>query len=172
MMEMKFLELFPISSSWDNHFKSKYSLERFDTDWIISDRLHRAQSFHKLLAKHKGSFMFIYLWSVPCPYHVKEMPAFIQLMEDYAHKNIDFIPIAISVGSEQWKWRENKYFGDSNHESYQIDSLSIQKIKRRFIPKFLLFDPDGNLLHGNAPRANSDEVRPFLDGYLINENRR
>ncbi|CAN0034691.1 unnamed protein product, partial [Chrysoparadoxa australica] len=165
----RILQNVSLDSTWTAYFKSNYSLEVFNTDWIITDRFYKAQSFNNLLTKHSGSFIFLYLWSVPCPYHLKVMPVFIRLMEEYTDENIVFIPIAISPGKEEWKWRDNKYFGASNVESYQIDSLDIQKIKRRFIPRFLLFGPDGNLLHGNAPRANSDEVRPFLDGYLKKE---
>ncbi len=158
-----------LDSTWEAYFKTYFSLESFNTDWIVSDRFYRSQSFRNVLANHSGSYVFLYQWSVPCPYHLKVMPLFIELMQEYANENIAFIPIAISPGREQWKWRDSKYFGESNHESYQVDSLDLQKIKRRFIPRFLLFGPDGNLLHGNAPRANSDEVRPFLDGYLKKE---
>jgi hypothetical protein len=35
------------------------------------------------------------------------------------------------------------------------------------IPRFLLLDPDGNIVSGNAPRPSSPKLRELLDKTLI-----
>ncbi|MEQ6120186.1 TlpA disulfide reductase family protein [Reichenbachiella sp. MALMAid0571] len=160
-----------INRNWSNYLYSKYNLDQsFNTHWLISDNLNRTYNFESLLLENKGNLIYIDLWASWCLKSIKEMPALDNLIEDYATRKVVSIHISVDTDKEKWKWAENKYLRFNQLNSYKLDSLDLPILQKTFnvdfIPRYLLFDQKGNLIHGNAPKPSSEELRILLDSYL------
>ena len=117
------------------------------------------------LANFKGNLVYVDVWATWCGPCIAEIPSLQQLETDYHDKNITFMSISVDKDQEAWKnmvaekelggvqlWADS---GDVS-ENYAIMS----------IPRFMLFDAEGNVISTNAPRPSSDEIRELLEANL------
>jgi thiol-disulfide isomerase/thioredoxin/predicted ester cyclase len=114
------------------------------------------------LANFKGNLVYVDVWATWCGPCIAEIPSLQQLETDYHDKNITFMSISVDKDQEAWKnmvvekelggvqlWADSRDVS----ENYAIMS----------IPRFLLFDAEGNVISTNAPRPSSEEIRELLD---------
>ena len=117
------------------------------------------------LANFKGNLVYVDVWATWCGPCIAEIPSLQQLETDYHDKNITFMSISVDKDQEAWKnmvtekelggvqlWANNRDVS----ENYAIMS----------IPRFMLFDAEGNVISTNAPRPSSDDIRGILDANL------
>lgn len=101
-------------------------------------------------------------WCVPC---VKEIPALKELEKEYANKNIKFVSISIDSKVEAWHKALRMY--DLHGYQFQDQVNQISKILNiQGIPRFLFYDPKGNLLSIDAPRPSSPDIRTMINKHL------
>jgi len=108
----------------------------------------------------KGKFVYIDVWATWCQPCVKEIPALKDLEKEYRGKNIAFVSISTDQKKDYDKWKAmvkekgmegiQLYFGDDMDfmQSYNITS----------IPRFILIDPNGNIVEANAPRPSETDI--------------
>ena len=117
------------------------------------------------LASFKGNLVYVDVWATWCGPCIAEIPALQQLETDYHDKNITFMSISVDKDQEAWEnmvaekelggvqlWADSRFIS----ENYVIMS----------IPRFMLFDSEGNVISTNAPRPSSDEIRELLEANL------
>lgn len=116
----------------------------------------------------KGKYVFIDMWATWCIPCIGEFPALKELEKLYHAKNIEFVSISIDKPSKYKAWKtmvtEMKLTGIQlivPQNSSIMSDYSIQAI-----PRFIIIDPQGNLVNINAPRPSSNEIRPLLDKLL------
>ncbi|WP_405291780.1 TlpA family protein disulfide reductase [Algibacter sp. Ld11] len=119
----------------------------------------------------KGKYVFIDVWATwcgPCKY---EIPYLEKLEKEYHNKNVAFISLSVDRKNAYDAWKEmikNKNMGGIQLlADHDFKSKFIQDYKIRAIPRFILIDPQGNIISANAPKPSSAEIRPLLDE-LIN----
>lgn len=107
----------------------------------------------------KGKFVYIDVWATWCQPCLAEIPDLKALEEEYRNKNIYFVSISTDKKADHGKWKDmvkskdlkgvQLYFGEelSFMEGYRISS----------IPRFILIDPQGNIVESNAPRPSEKE---------------
>ena len=127
-----------------------------------------AKGGKKSLDSFKGKYVYIDVWATWCGPCIREIPSLKKLEKDYHNKNIVFVSISTdepnkSGGSwekanEKWKnFVKQRQLGGvqlwsgedfSFQQAYQINS----------IPRFILVDPNGNIVDANAPRPSDPRL--------------
>jgi thiol-disulfide isomerase/thioredoxin len=126
----------------------------------------------KSLESYKGKYVYIDVWATWCGPCIQQIPYLKTLEKEYHRKNIAFISISTdesrrSGGSweaAEKKWRnfvrtkqltgtqlwagKDAYF----QQAYQINS----------IPRFILIDPQGNIVDANAPRPSDPRLKEMF----------
>lgn len=122
------------------------------------------------LSDLKGKYVYMDIWATWCGPCIKEIPSLKKVEHQFEGKNIEFVSISVDDGRgykgdkaaayEGWK----KMIADKDLGGTQLladegfRSQFIQDYKINGIPRFILVDPQGNIVNGDAPRPSSPEL--------------
>lgn len=118
------------------------------------------------LADLKGKYVYIDVWATWCGPCLREIPSLKEVEKDYS-KNVQFVSISIDEPKDYDKWKamvsEKELVGiqlmaDNNWKSKFVEDYAILGI-----PRFILLDPDGNIVSADAPRPSDPELRKTFD---------
>jgi thioredoxin-related protein len=94
----------------------------------------------------------------------------ILLEKEYKEKNIAFISMALNDNKEKWSSYISKNLDEFGNENYFITNTKSSKIIENWniqsIPRYILFDKNGEVLYIDAPRPNTKEVRMLFNKLL------
>lgn len=122
------------------------------------------------LEDFKGKYVYIDVWATWCGPCRAEIPSLKKTEERYHDKNIVFVSISIDVDKDHEKWKNFvsekqlggvQLFADKNWYSDFMTSYGVTSI-----PRFILIDPSGKVVKGNAPRPSSPQLKEELDKLL------
>ncbi|MFP9113980.1 TlpA family protein disulfide reductase [Flavobacterium sp. RHBU_3] len=122
------------------------------------------------LASLKGKYVYIDLWATWCGPCRQEIP-YLQKLEEHFHgKNIAFVSISIDAVKDHDKWK--KFVTDKNLGGIQL--MADKEWKSDFpqaygvdsIPRFILIDPNGNVVETNAKRPSEPKLTEQLEALL------
>jgi peroxiredoxin len=125
------------------------------------------------LTDFAGKYVFIDYWATWCGPCKAEIPAYKQLIEDYKDKNIVFISISVDKDKAAWEKMVKEGIPDMNDKTKMIqmtwmqlhDAVKYNKIWLvKFIPTFVLIDPQGKIVNSRAERPSNPELRNVLNG--------
>ena len=122
------------------------------------------------LADLKGKYVYIDLWATWCGPCRAEIPFLQKAEQKYHGKNIEFVSISIDKLKDHEKWK--KFVADKNLGGVQLfadkdwESEFVVKYGVTGIPRFILIDPNGNVVSADAPRPSSPELEAKLDTLL------
>ncbi|WP_227740340.1 TlpA disulfide reductase family protein [Salegentibacter sp. BLCTC] len=114
-----------------------------------------------------GQYIYIDMWATwcgPCKY---EIPFLLELEEEYKDKDIKFVSISIDARKDEDKWRKmiedkgltgTQLLADNEYQSQFVQDYYIQGI-----PRFIILDPEGNIVDYDAPRPSEPRLREVLD---------
>ncbi|MGB1042815.1 MAG: TlpA family protein disulfide reductase [Tenacibaculum sp.] len=96
---------------------------------------------------------------IPC---TKEIPFLEKVEKQYHDKNIVFISLSIDKQKDKGKWKE--MIADKNMKGIQL--LADNDFKSDFIkdyiittiPRFILLDPEGNIISSDAYRPSNPKL--------------
>ncbi|RXJ51311.1 TlpA family protein disulfide reductase [Gelidibacter gilvus] len=132
------------------------------------------------LSDLKGKYVYVDVWATWCGPCIAEIPSLKELDAKYADKNIQFVSISIddamrsgggdlAVAKNKWRTmveEENligmQLFSDENWQSKFVKDYKINGI-----PRFILIDPNGNVVDANAPRPSSKKLVELFDSLSI-----
>ncbi len=118
----------------------------------------------------KGKYVYIDIWATWCGPCKAEIPYLKKLEEAYHDKNIAFVSISVDKEKDRKKWQnmveERSLGGIQLFANLSFKSDFVKKYEVKSIPRFILIDPDGNIVDANAPRPS---YRSTLDELLQNE---
>jgi thiol-disulfide isomerase/thioredoxin len=118
------------------------------------------------LASFKGSLVYVDVWATWCGPCKAEIPSLQKLEADYHGKDITFMSVSVDTDKEAWE----KMVAEKELGGVQLWADGWSKITKDYaifgIPRFLLFDAEGNVISTNAPRPSSDDIRELLDTNL------
>ena len=114
----------------------------------------------------KGKYVYIDVgatWCGPCK---AEIPFLKEVEEKYHDKNIAFVSISVDQAKDHDKWKkmivEKELGGIQLMADNDFKSQFIKDYFIKGIPKFILLDPNGNIIDSNAPRpSNKDLIEVF-----------
>ncbi len=117
----------------------------------------------------KGKYVYIDVWATWCGPCKQQIPFLKQVEEKYHGKNIEFVSISTDRKNKYETWRKmikdkkmggiQLFAGDDNSFSiaYQITG----------IPRFILVDPNGNIVDANAPRPSEPRLIALFDSLKL-----
>lgn len=114
------------------------------------------------LSDFRGKYVYIDIWATWCGPCLKEVPFLKEIEKKYQDKNIEFISISIDTKKQEDAWRKmvtNKelagvqLLADDDWNSSIVKGYQIIAI-----PRFILIDPQGNIVSSQAPRPSSPEL--------------
>lgn len=127
------------------------------------------------LSDLRGKYTYIDVWATWCGPCKAEIPSLKKLEKEYHDKNIQFVSLSVDDGrgyrgstkeesaklaKEGWK----KMIAEKELGGIQLlapkgwQSQFIQDYKINGIPRFILLDPDGNIVNPDAPRPSSPRI--------------
>jgi thiol-disulfide isomerase/thioredoxin len=122
------------------------------------------------LEDFKGKYVYIDVWATWCGPCRQEIPFLKKTEEKYHGKNIVFLSMSIDKLKDVEKWRtmvkEKELGGVQVFADNDWNSKFVQDYKITGIPRFILVDPNGNIVKADAPRPSSAELPTLLDSLL------
>ena len=118
------------------------------------------------LTSFKGNLVYVDVWATWCGPCKAEIPSLQKLEADYHGKDITFMSVSLDTDKEAWE----KMVADKELGGVQLWADGWSKITKDYaifgIPRFMLFDAEGNVVSTNAPRPSSSEIRELLEANL------
>lgn len=127
----------------------------------------------KSLKDFKGNFVYIDVWATWCRPCIAQIPFLKQLEKDLEGKNISIISISTddsrrSGGS--WEKAHDKWVNmvkEKNMSGIQLwagedDARFSTQYQISSIPRFILIDPDGNIVNHDAMRPTNPNIIEYL----------
>ena len=141
-----------------------------ENDLLLVSTTQEILTYNELIAKHQGKLVYVDFWASWCAPCMKEIPLLIAIEKEYADKEIVFIRISKDKENTAWirfcekyEIAENSYLVKNLYNSRQLESMQID-----YIPHYLLYDQNGELIQGYAPRPSDPELAAILDQNLKN----
>ncbi|OUR91809.1 hypothetical protein A9Q87_08355 [Flavobacteriales bacterium 34_180_T64] len=130
------------------------------------------------LSDLKGKYVYVDVWATWCGPCKREIPSLKKIEEQYHGKNIEFVSISVDdekrsgtkeKAFEAWtKMVNDKELGGIqlfSDNAWQSDFVKNYKING--IPRFILIDPEGNVVSPDAPRPSSPQLIELLNALNI-----
>jgi len=110
----------------------------------------------------KGKYVYIDVWATWCGPCRREIPSLQKVEEQYHGKNIEFVSLSIDAKKDYEKWRkfveEKKLGGIQLFADNDWNSKFVQEYAIEGIPRFILVDPNGNIVSADAPRPSDPKL--------------
>lgn len=113
----------------------------------------------------KGKYVYIDMWATWCQPCKNEIPFLKKVEEKYHDKNIEFVSISVDREKDYETWK--KMVTDMELTGVQLyakrDEAFSGAYRVNSIPRFILLDPQGNIVDANAPRPSSPQLTELFD---------
>ncbi len=117
----------------------------------------------------KEKYVYIDMWATWCKPCIGEFPSLQKLIEKYKEKNIQFINISIDDKKDFGKWKN--YVTENKLKGVQLIISDDKSFKNEYlisnIPRYILIDPDGNIITPNAPSPSNPLLIELFDSLKI-----
>ncbi|MCF6279644.1 MAG: TlpA family protein disulfide reductase [Flavobacteriaceae bacterium] len=123
------------------------------------------------LSDLKGKYVYVDVWATWCGPCKREIPFLKEVEKKYHGKNIEFVSISVDNidgkrGSHE-KWvkmvSEKELGGIQLFAPKDFQSEFVQNYKINGIPRFILIDPNGNIVTPSAPRPSDEALIKLFD---------
>ena len=138
---------------------------------ILSNLKNEKFYLDSIINKNKGNLIYVDFWASWCAPCRAAMPDSKALQNQLKNKDIVFVYISIDKDLDQWK----KASGDEGLISHPNSYIAINYPKANFfkeldlrsIPRYIIFNKNGDLSYSNAPSPSSENIRDVLDQYIL-----
>jgi len=121
------------------------------------------ETWKSMLKKHKGKLIYIDFWASWCRPCIAEMPFSKNLTKKY--KDVVFVYLAYGDEEKAWQKASEKHHIKEN--SFLItnskSSKFINDYKIETIPRYMIVNKEGKVIHPDAPRPSSSEIETIFD---------
>ncbi len=167
---LKKYEAFGSQQKFINEINENFNLDGISDDLQLKDVNGDVLTLENLKSLNKGKLMYIDFWASWCKPCIELMPDSHQLRDSLADMDIEFYYFSIDESEKKWQTASEKY--DLNVNSYLVNnrynSVFLEEINLEAIPRYLLFDKNGELIQENAPDPSATELRKTIFKYLKN----
>ena len=116
-----------------------------------------------------GQYVYIDVWATWCGPCKQQIPFLKQVEKEFEHKNIAFVSISTDRANKYDTWR--KMIGDKQMGGIQLyagtdKSFSVE-YQINSIPRFILIDPEGNIVDANAPRPSDPRLKDLFNSLKL-----
>ena len=122
-----------------------------------------------IIQKYKGRLVLVDFWASWCMPCRQEFPYERELMKKYP--TMSFVFISIDKSNDAWQKASKEYpeilNKDNNYLLLKSDQDQVlQKIDISSIPRYVLFNKEGEIIDVNAPRPSRKELETLIEKYL------
>ncbi len=136
------------------------------------DAQNNQLSLQQVLNSNKGKLVYIDFWASWCFPCRKEMPHAKELWKQFDNTDIIFVYLSVDKNKEEWAGAAVAEGLDTRVHNYVVlnaeQSTFLKSIDFGPIPRYLLYDKEGKLVHKKAPGPSSDEIKRVIETYLKN----
>ena len=119
----------------------------------------------------KGKYVYVDVWATWCGPCKQEIPSLKATELAYRGKNIEFVSLSIDQQKDHETWK--KMVADLQLEGIQL--MADKDWKSQFavdyavdgIPRFILIDPNGNIVSADAPRPSDPKLKELFTSLKI-----
>lgn len=130
------------------------------------------------LSDLKGKYVYVDVWATWCGPCKREIPSLKKIEKQYHGKDIEFVSISVDdarrSGSDEkahaaWKQMvaEKELGGIQLFSDKAWQSDFVREYKITGIPRFILIDPNGNIVTPDAPRPSSKKLIELFNSLNI-----
>lgn len=156
--------------SFTNYYKKKASANKLNNTMSPSFEYLNHKGGKTKLDDFVGKYVYIDVWATWCGPCRAEIPFLKKTEEEYHDKNIVFVSISIDTQKDFEKWKT--FVADKSLGGVQLfadkdwNSDFMVKYGVTSIPRFILIDPKGKVVRGDAARPSSSQLKEELDKLL------
>lgn len=140
----------------------QYNLLADKSQLLLHDQKGNKTNFKALMELFIGKVVYVDFWASWCAPCLAQMPYAANLRERNQDKEIVFLYLALNDKEEAWQKASEEEGLDKLDTNFFIENSKtcdlLKELDVRTIPRYLLFDKQGNLVNGNAPRPSSDQI--------------
>ncbi len=155
-----------------NEFRKKYSfdignlkIEEKEVNLLTIQK--KTKTLNQIIKENEGKIIYVDFWASWCLPCRKAMPSSRILKEKYAIKDIVFIYLSIDSDFDKWLLASKKEMLENYSYNYLIlnyDKSEYLKILNvSAIPRYIIYDKEGKLVHKNAPSPEADNIEETLN---------
>ncbi|WP_405291753.1 TlpA family protein disulfide reductase [Algibacter sp. Ld11] len=115
----------------------------------------------------KGKYVYIDIWATWCGPCKAEIPFLQKVEKQYHGKNIEFVSISVDRKADHDKWKamvkEKELGGIQLFTGNDFKTKFIEDYFVMGIPKFILLDPNGDIVQSSAPRPSDEKLIELFD---------
>lgn len=127
------------------------------------------------LSDYRGKYVYIDLWATWCGPCMKEFPVLKEIEAEYKGRNIEFVYISMDSpeyhGNDKERARtawmnfveENELGSVQLISDKGFESDFLKEYKIGFIPRYIIIDPEGNIVSPDAPRPSNPRLLEIFD---------
>ncbi len=175
----KYINEFKKTNSFESlttHLNNKYLVDFYelkneiDSVYFVNEYKKKIV-FKDFLNNNKGKIIFVDFWASWCAPCRKAIPDSKKLITKYKNKDIIFVYISIDKNFNDWQ----KALKQESLLSYKYSFMAVNYPKAEFyknislksIPRYLIFDKNGILIHNNAPSPTNENFTREIDKYFL-----
>jgi thiol-disulfide isomerase/thioredoxin len=115
----------------------------------------------------KGKYVYVDVWATWCGPCIRQIPFLKEIENKYHDKNIVFVSMSVDAENDHEKWKQMveekelggiQLFADNSNKSQFYTDYGIVGI-----PRFILIDPEGNIVDSGAPPPSSSNLVKLFD---------
>ncbi|MFP5078767.1 TlpA family protein disulfide reductase [Pedobacter sp. JCM 36344] len=131
--------------------------------------LNPEDPMRSILQKHKGAIVYVDIWATWCGPCLAEMSNSKKLRNKLQGKDVVFVYLCINSPSEN-RWKKlicsKQMAGENYFFDQQYSAALSERYKVKTIPRYILFDQNGDAVSEDAKRPGEDAVLRTINGML------
>ena len=141
-----------------------------DHDLILRDGFGKDVKWDALRQQWQGKIIYVDFWASWCAPCLRAIPFSKELQKQLLNQDVVFVYLALNDKEEAWRDMSRKYQITENN--YLIlnpkSSKFISQTNLDAIPRYMIYDRSGQLIHQDAPGPEQKEALEVLTSYLKN----
>ncbi len=134
---------------------------------LFVNRNRKMLTMEDILKKNKGKLIYVDYWASWCAPCRAMMPESKILKEEYKGKDIVFLYISIDKDFEKWKdASKEENISSNNFLAINPKADFYKELNVGRIPRYMLYNKKGEIIHKNAPKPDTKEIRELFDKLL------